>query len=67
MASRLLFEALGLGAYYLLVSLAAFDAVLLLRRDVEPALAAGRRLAALAGGRDHAGRPGRARAFARDR
>ena len=33
MASRLLFEAVGLGAYYVLVSLAAFDAVLLLRRN----------------------------------
>ena len=31
--SRLLFEAVGIGAYYVLVSLAAFDAVLLLRRD----------------------------------
>ena len=34
MASRLLFEALGLGAYYLLVSLAAFDACLLMRREI---------------------------------
>jgi len=31
--SRLLFEAVGIGAYYVLISLAAFDAVLLLRRD----------------------------------
>ena len=33
MASHGLFELLGLGAYYVLVSLAAFDVVLLLRRD----------------------------------
>lgn len=33
-ASRLMFEALGLGAYYLLISLAAFDVVLLVRRPV---------------------------------
>jgi DNA segregation ATPase FtsK/SpoIIIE, S-DNA-T family len=33
MASRLLFEAVGLGAYYVVVSLAAFDTVLLLRRE----------------------------------
>ncbi|MFZ1935776.1 MAG: DNA translocase FtsK [Thermoguttaceae bacterium] len=31
--SRLLFEAVGIGAYYVLVSLAAFDVVLLLRRE----------------------------------
>ena len=34
LVSRLLFTALGLGAYYLLVSLAALDAVLLARRPV---------------------------------
>ncbi len=34
LVSRLLFTALGLGAYYLLVSLAALDAVLLTRRTV---------------------------------
>ena len=33
MASHWLFELLGLGAYYVLISLAAFDAVLLLRRE----------------------------------
>jgi DNA segregation ATPase FtsK/SpoIIIE, S-DNA-T family len=33
-ASRLLFEGLGLGAYYLLVSLAAFDLVLLVRHEL---------------------------------
>ena len=32
--SRLLFEAFGLGAYYLVVSLAVFDAVLLIRRTI---------------------------------
>lgn len=32
-ASRLLFEMVGIGAYYVLLSLAVFDAVLLLRRD----------------------------------
>jgi S-DNA-T family DNA segregation ATPase FtsK/SpoIIIE len=32
--SRLLFEALGLGAYYLLVSLAFLDAVLLIRHEI---------------------------------
>ncbi|MEN6459421.1 MAG: DNA translocase FtsK [Thermoguttaceae bacterium] len=32
--SRLLFEALGLGTYYLLVSLAALDAVLLIRHEI---------------------------------
>jgi S-DNA-T family DNA segregation ATPase FtsK/SpoIIIE len=40
--SRLLFEAVGLGAYYLLASLAVFDAVLLTRRQVgQPWLRAG--------------------------
>ena len=40
--SRLLFEAFGLGAYYLLLSLAVFDAVLLTRRKVnQPWLRAG--------------------------
>ena len=34
LGSRWLFEALGLGAYYLLVSLAVLDAVLLTRREV---------------------------------
>ncbi len=33
-AARLLFEALGIGAYYLIVSLAVFDAVLLTHRRV---------------------------------
>jgi DNA segregation ATPase FtsK/SpoIIIE, S-DNA-T family len=32
--SRLLFEAVGIGAYYVLLSLAAFDVVLLLRHDI---------------------------------
>jgi S-DNA-T family DNA segregation ATPase FtsK/SpoIIIE len=32
--SRLLFEGIGVGAYYLLISLAALDAVLLIRREV---------------------------------
>ncbi|MCE5267540.1 MAG: DNA translocase FtsK [Planctomycetaceae bacterium] len=32
--SRLLFEALGVGAYYLLISLGAFDAVLLIRHEI---------------------------------
>ena len=40
--SRLLFEAFGLGAYYLLLSLAVFDGVLLMRREVsQPWLRAG--------------------------
>jgi S-DNA-T family DNA segregation ATPase FtsK/SpoIIIE len=34
LGSRLLFEAVGLGAYYLLLSLAVFDALLLTRRQV---------------------------------
>ena len=42
LVSRLMFEAFGLGAYYLLVSLATFDAVLLLHRNVtQPWLRAG--------------------------
>ncbi len=32
--SRLLFEAVGIGAYYVVISLAAFDVVLLLRREI---------------------------------
>ena len=49
-ASRLLFEAFGLGAYYLLVSLAAFDAVLLMRHEVgQPWLRAGGWLLSLVG------------------
>jgi S-DNA-T family DNA segregation ATPase FtsK/SpoIIIE len=32
--SRLLFAAVGIGAYYVLISLAAFDGVLLLRREI---------------------------------
>ena len=40
--SRLLFETIGLGAYYLLVSLAGLTAALLLRREVnQPGLRAG--------------------------
>ncbi len=38
LVSRLLFTALGLGAYYLLVSLAVLDAVLLARRTVDQPL-----------------------------
>ena len=50
MASRLLFEAFGLGAYYLLVSLAVLDAVLLTRREVgQPWLRAGGWLLSLLG------------------
>ncbi len=42
LVSRLMFEVFGLGAYYLLVSLAAFDAVLLIHRNVsQPWLRAG--------------------------
>ena len=49
-ASRLLFEGLGLGAYYLLVSLAAFDAVLLTHRKVsQPWLRFGGWLLSLSG------------------
>ena len=64
LASRLLFEAFGLGAYYLLLSLAVFDAVLLTRRESQPAVAAadGWLLSLL--GRDDAGRSGRARPLA---
>jgi 4TM region of DNA translocase FtsK/SpoIIIE len=41
LSSRWLFEALGLGAYYLLVSLAVLDAVLLTRREAgQPCLRA---------------------------
>lgn len=48
--SRLLFEALGLGAYYLLLSLAAWDAALLVRRKIgQPWLRAGGWLISLAG------------------
>ncbi|MBU4272192.1 MAG: DNA translocase FtsK [Planctomycetes bacterium] len=49
-AGRLLFEALGLGAYYLLLSLAAWDAALLARRQLgQPWLRAGGWLISLAG------------------
>jgi len=49
-ASRLLFEGFGLGAYYLLISLAAFDTVLLTRRHVnQPVLRAGGWLLSLLG------------------
>ncbi len=49
-ASRLLFESLGLGAYYLLLSLAAWDAALLVRRQFsQPWLRAGGWLISLAG------------------
>jgi S-DNA-T family DNA segregation ATPase FtsK/SpoIIIE len=49
-ASRLLFEAFGLGAYYLLVSLAVLDAVLLVRHDVgQPWIRAGGWLLSLLG------------------
>ena len=49
-ASRLLLEGLGLGAYYLLVSLAALDVVLLTRREVsQPWLRAGGWLLSLSG------------------
>ena len=48
--SRWLFEALGLGAYYLLVSLAACDAALLIRRELsQPWLRVGGWLISLAG------------------
>jgi len=50
LGSRLLFEAFGLGAYYVLISLAALDAVLLLRREVrQPWLRAGGWLLSLTG------------------
>ncbi len=50
MAGHWLLEAFGLGAYYLLVSLAALDAVLLLRRDAgQPWLRAGGWLLSLVG------------------
>ena len=49
-ASRLMFEGLGLGAYYLLVSLAAFDFVLLVRHELNQFwLRAGGWLLSLAG------------------
>jgi S-DNA-T family DNA segregation ATPase FtsK/SpoIIIE len=49
-AGRLLFEGLGLGAYYLLVSLAALDVVLLTRREVnQPWLRLGGWLLSLSG------------------
>ncbi len=49
-ASRLLFEAFGLGAYYLLASLAVLDAALLTRRQAgRPWLRAGGWLISLAG------------------
>ena len=55
LVSRLLFTGLGLGAYYLLVSLAALDAVLLARRPVGPACAAHCRLAVVARRLHHPG------------
>jgi S-DNA-T family DNA segregation ATPase FtsK/SpoIIIE len=49
-ASRWLFEALGLGAYYLLVSLAVFDATLLIRHEInQPWLRTGGWLLSLLG------------------
>jgi DNA segregation ATPase FtsK/SpoIIIE, S-DNA-T family len=49
-SSRLLFEAFGLGAYYLVLSLAVFDAVLLTRREVgQPLLRAAGWLLSLLG------------------
>jgi len=49
-SSRLLFEALGLGAYYLLISLAVLDATLLVRHEInQPWLRAVGWLVSLAG------------------
>ena len=60
-ASRLLFEAFGLGAYYVLLSLAVLDAVLLVRHEVgQPWLRAGGWLLSLVGV-TIAGGPGRLR------
>ncbi len=62
--SGLLFEAVGIGAYYVLLSLAAFDAVLLMRREGQLPLAPRDRVAVVAGGLHHLGCIGGAVAFA---
>ena len=62
MASRLAVRGLGLGPITCWFRWPSSTPCCLIRARVGPALAAGRRLAAVAGGRDHAGRHGRAAA-----
>ena len=62
--SRYLFSALGLGAYYLVFSLGVLDAMLLVRRPLDPADHAALRLADLAGRTDDLRRHGHAAVLA---